>query len=68
MHSRLYNNSLYMYILMYNRLPQELIDLPSVSCFQRRLTKIVKDRAEQDSTNWRGAYQDCKEVVDYFYG
>jgi len=66
-HSKLYNNSLYMYILMYNRLPQEIVDLPSVSTFQKKLTELAKARADQGQTNWRCSYKDCKEVVDYFY-
>ena len=66
-HSRVYNNSLYMYVLMYNRLPQEIVELPSVSSFQKKLTKLAKDRADQGHANWRCAYQDCKDVVDYFY-
>ena len=67
-HTRLFNNSLYMYILMYNRLPQEIVDSTSVSCFQKKLITYAKDRAEQGNTNWRCAYKDCKDVVDYFYG
>ena len=56
-----------MYVLMYNRLPQEIVELPSVSSFQKKLTKLAKDRADQAHANWRCAYQDCKDVVDYFY-
>ena len=33
-HRALYNNSIYMYILIYNRLPQELIDSETVKIFQ----------------------------------
>ena len=32
-HSRLYNRSLYMYILMYNRLPREIVETRSVCAF-----------------------------------
>jgi len=67
-HSRMYNNSLYPYILMYNRLPQEIVNSPSVSKFQSELTKLAKDRADQGHENWRCAYKDCKDVVDFFYG
>ena len=65
-HSKLYNSSLYMYILMYNRLPQELVDLTTVSSFQSRLTRIAKDRARRDDTSWRTSYQDCRAIVNYF--
>ena len=66
-HTRLYNTSLYMYILMYNRLPQEIVDLPSVSAFQSRLTRLAKDRARQEDPMWRTSYRDCRAIVDYFY-
>ena len=66
-HSRLYSNSLYMYILMYFRLIQEIVDLSSVSSFQKKLTELAKKRTEQGHQNWRCSYKDCKEVVDYFY-
>ena len=33
-HKRLYDNSLYLYVLMYNRLSEEMVKLPSVSSFQ----------------------------------
>ena len=57
-----------MYMLMYNIFFQEIVDLRSVRNFQNKLTKIVKTRAEQGDTNWRCSFQDCKDVVDYFYG
>ena len=66
-HSKMYNNLLYMYILMYNRLPEEIVNLPSVSSFQSKLTNLARDRADQGQENWRCAYQDCKDVVDFFY-
>ena len=37
-HRKLYNNSLYTYILIYNRLPQELVDCKSIIVLQSRLT------------------------------
>ena len=67
-HSRMYNNSLYMYVLMYNRLPQTIVEIPSVSAFQAKLTSIAKDRARQEHPNWRCSYKNCKEVTDLFYG
>ena len=65
---KLYNSSLYMYILMYNRLPQEVINLPSVSRFQSQLTKFAKTRAEQGDETWRSSYKNCKDAFDFFYG
>ena len=65
--SSMYNNSLYLYILMYNRLPEDIVILPSVCSFQTKLNKLAKVRAEQGHENWRCFYQNCKDVVDYFY-
>ena len=65
----LYDNSIYMYVLVYNRLPQVLVDCETVSSFQSKLTHIAKVRAQQDHTDsWRGAFQSCADVVNYFYG
>ena len=46
-HSRMIANSLHMCMLMHNKLPQEIVDLPSVSSFQKALTEIAKTRAEE---------------------
>ena len=67
-HKHLYERSLFEYILMYNRLPQSLIDSPSVKYFQARLTHLAKQRASRDDSNWRQAYENCGDVVDFFYG
>ena len=66
-HSRLYNKSIYMHILMYNRIPQDLVEARTVSTFQSSLTKIAKHRAENDDASWRCAFQTCKEITDYFH-
>ena len=67
-HRALYNNSIFVYILIYNRLPQELVDSDTVSAFQSKLTQLAKGRAQQDDTNsWREAFQSCADVVNFFY-
>ena len=53
---------------MYSRIPQEIINSVSVSKCQNELTKLAKHRADQGHENWRCAYKDCKDVVDFFYG
>ena len=64
----LYSNSIYMYILIYNRLPQAIVDMESVSSFQGKLTQLAKLRAERDEGhNWRSAFQSCQDVVNFFY-
>ena len=64
----LYSNPIYMYILIYNRLPQAIVDMESVSSFQGKLTQLAKLRAERDEGhNWRSAFQSCQDVVNFFY-
>ena len=67
-HANLYDRSLYLYVLMYNRLPQSLVDSPSTPVFQARLTHLTKQRAARGDRTWRDAFQDCLEVVNQFYG
>ena len=62
-----YDNSLYMYILIYNRLPQEIVGAPSVTSFQGKLTQLAKLRAGRDEVHeWRSAFQSCQDVVNFF--
>jgi len=57
-----------MYILVYNRLPQELIDCETVKTFQGKLTQLAKMRAENDEgILWRMSFQSCADVVSFFY-
>ena len=66
-HTRLYQRSLWQYVCIYNRLPQALIELPFVKCFQSKLTALAKFRAQTDQEGWRRSFQDCGEVVQMFY-
>ena len=67
-HRALYSNSIYMYVLVYNSLPQVLVDCTSVATFQSKLTQLAKARAQQDEGDaWRGAFQSCADVVSFFY-
>ena len=65
--ARLYRRSLFAYILVYNRLPQALVDMPSVKDFQSKLTALAKHRAQTDQESWRRSYQDCDEIAVMFY-
>ena len=65
---RLYERSLYAYILMYNRLPQATVDLPTVSAFQAQLTHMAKNRVTLDPENWRSSFQSLADVVRMLYG
>ena len=59
----LWDRSIYMYALMYNRLPQGFVDSTCVKTFQSRLTHLAKQRAISGMPNWRQAYQNCMDVA-----
>ena len=65
--ARLYRRSLFPYVLMNNRLPQAIVDLPSVRSFQSKLSALAKYRAQTDQEGWRRTFQDCDEIVAMFY-
>ena len=65
--ARLYRRSLFAYILIYNRLPEAVVDMPFVKSFQSKLTALAKYRAQTDQESWRRAFQDCDEIVVMFY-
>jgi len=64
---RLYQRSLYGYILVYNRLPQPIADSPSVSSFQARLTHLAKQKASNSDELWRRSFHDCSAIQEMFY-
>ena len=66
-HNRLYERSIYMYILIYNRLPQVLVDLPTVASFQAKLTHLAKQKASADPEHWRNSFQSTANVTEMFY-
>ena len=63
----LYDNSIWQYVLIYNRLPQVFVDAQSVSTFQSKLTQLVKMRAQCDDLHWRSAFQSCEDTIAFFY-
>ena len=64
---RLYQRSLYGYILVYNRLPQPIADSPSVSSLQARLTHLAKQKASNSDELWRRSFHDCSAIQEMFY-
>ena len=59
----LYFRSLWQYVYIYNRLPQGLVDTPSVKTFQAKHTHLTKERAKNNDSNWRDAFQSCEDVI-----
>ena len=57
----LWNRSLFGMIHVYNRLPQEVVDLPSVSVFQTELTRMARTRCWRGDANWKRAFHGCGE-------
>ena len=58
----LYNRSLWQYVIIYNRLPQGLIETGDVSTFQAKLTQLAKGRASNNDPRWRESFQSCEDV------
>ncbi len=64
----LYNSSIYMCVLIYSRLPQDLDNAENVSTIQGKLTQLAKMRAELHETQeWRQSFQSCADVGAFFY-
>ena len=49
----LYSRSLLAMVHVYNRLPQEIVNINSVSGFQRCLTKMARHKCEAGSMHWQ---------------
>ena len=64
----LYDNSIWTYALIYNRLPQELIDSSTVSIFQEKFTQLVKIQVQRDDPDWREVLQSCEDTMKFFHG
>ena len=66
-HPRLYPRSVFHYVLIYNRLPQWIIDEKNVKTFQQAMNAIAKCKAEVGEEGWRKSFQSCQDVVNTFY-
>ena len=51
--TELFRRSIFGYIAIYNRLPQEIVDIKSVKAFQARLQSAIVKLALNDDENWR---------------
>ena len=51
-HRALFSRSIFSMIDIYNNLPQSVVDAPSVSSFQSRLTEIAKKRCKNLDSMW----------------
>ena len=52
-HRALFSRSIFSMIDIYNNLPQSVVDAPSVSSFQSRLTEIVKKQCKNQDPMWQ---------------
>jgi len=59
----MHNNSLWYFVILYNRLPQVLVDAVSVKVFQSKLTQLVRLRAQQGDIRWRESFQSCGDIL-----
>ena len=53
---QLYRRSIFHVVLVYNRLPQEVVDITSVSKFQACLTDMAKRKCADGKPNWRHTF------------
>ncbi len=61
------DNTIWQYVLTYNRLTPKLVNTLSVSAYRGKLTQIVKLQAQQGDESWRQAYQSCENVNRLFH-
>ena len=52
----LHSRSIFGMVYVYNRLPQNVVDSPSVTVFQRHLTMIARARCQNDAHNWKSVF------------
>ena len=52
----MYARSIFGMVYVYNHLPQRIIDCPSISLFQRFLTKAVRKACEQHDLAWKDIF------------
>ena len=52
----MYARSIFGMVYVYNHLPQRIIDCPSISLFQRLLTKAVRKACEQHDLAWKDIF------------
>ena len=55
----LYERSIFQMVHVYNRLPQEVIDIDNISGFQACLTSMAKRRCIAGTSNWRQTFRTC---------
>ena len=58
----LFSRSIFSMIDIYNNLPQSVVDAPSVSSFQNRLTEIAKKRCKNQDPMWQLSF--CRRGPD----
>jgi hypothetical protein len=58
----LYERSLFAHVHVYNRLPQHLVDIESVSAFQKALVQIARNRCEAGDGGWPMSFHNVAEL------
>ena len=59
---QLYFRSLFSKVIAYNRLPQRIVDSPSVKAFQSELTRVARHYCKGGSQIWQNAFRNEVEV------
>ena len=58
----LYYRSIFGAIAIYNRLPQQLVDLENVAAFQRALTQIARNRCRNGDVHWPASFDNTGQI------
>ena len=60
----LYNRSIFALVRVYNMLPQFVVDMTSVTGFQKALTRMARRRCAANDPEWPLSYRDCDQIWD----
>ena len=52
----LFFRSIFSMVFVYNRLPQAVVDSPSVAAFQRHLTRMARERCQNGDSQWKRCF------------
>ena len=58
----LWCRSLFGMVGTYNRLPQWVVDMPTVSAFQAQLTQMARSRCLRGNATWKKSFHGCSEM------
>ena len=64
---RLYDSSLWTFVVIYNHLPEDIVSMQCIKEFQSKLTHIAKWRANMGDPHWRVSFQSPGDMMNFFH-